>query len=357
MSAMTTRSNVTESIKAKMGAGLLKASNHPLARIAASIREYFSEFAWHDSLPPTVTVEQNFDELLTPPDHVSRSPSDTYYVDDGHVLRSHMTAHQTTLLRKGYRAFLMAGDVYRRDEIDATHYPVFHQIDGVRVFDESELPVPAGEAAIAYVMADLKHTLEGMARHLFGHCEMRWVDAYFPFTDPSLELEILFEGRWLEVLGCGVIQKKILTNAGLLNCIGWAFGMGVERLAMAVHDIPDIRLFWSQDPRFLIQFQEPGHVKFKPYSRHPGCYKDIAFWVTGAYHDNDLCAVVREVAQDLCESVTLVDAFTHPKTGKSSRCYRILYRSMERSLTNEEVDELQEHVRARIEAELPVILR
>lgn len=96
-------------------------------------------FQIFDNLPPIVTVEQNFDELLIPPDHVSRQASDTYYVDDQRVLRCHTSAHQTALLRQGQDRFLVCGDVYRRDEVDCTHYPVFHQMEGVRVLTEAEV--------------------------------------------------------------------------------------------------------------------------------------------------------------------------------------------------------------------------
>lgn len=96
-------------------------------------------FKVFDDLPPIVTVEQNFDELLIPPDHVSRQPSDTYYVDAQRVLRCHTSAHQTSLLRKGEDRFLVCGDVYRRDEVDSTHYPVFHQMEGVRILTEEEV--------------------------------------------------------------------------------------------------------------------------------------------------------------------------------------------------------------------------
>jgi phenylalanyl-tRNA synthetase alpha chain len=333
-------------------------------------------------LDPVVTTAQNFDELLTPLDHVSRKPTDTFYVSPDRVLRCHMTAHQTTLLKDGHRAFLMAGNVFRRDTIDATHYPVFHQIDGVRVFSKKDLPAKAQgspQAETEFVINDLKSELEGLAKSLFGSdAKVRWVEAYFPFTDPSFELEIMYEGQWLELLGCGMIRKAILKNCNLEeNAIGWAFGMGVERLAMAVYGIPDIRLFWSQDERFLSQFRQAAAAearseksqsplytfKFQPYSKYPHCYKDVAFWLpatsetSAPIHENDFCAVVREVAGDLCERVELVDSFTNKKTGKSSQCYRITYRSMDRTLENEEVDRIQDEVRSRIQKELKVELR
>lgn len=109
-----------------------------------------------DSLPPIVTIEQNFDELLIPPDHVSRQPSDTYYVDDRRVLRCHTSAHQTTLLRQGEQRFLVCGDVYRRDEVDSTHYPVFHQMEGVRIFTDEEVSTAADVEVFAPLHVHLK---------------------------------------------------------------------------------------------------------------------------------------------------------------------------------------------------------
>ncbi len=359
------RNNVPPSIVNKLGQNLLLSPGHPLASLKAAIAAHFGAFTCFDRLPPIVTTAQNFDDLLTPANHVSRAPTDTFYVDDGRVLRCHMTAHQTTLLREGHSAFLMAGEVYRRDAVDATHYPIFHQIDGVRVWAADELPFEARAspaATTAFVMADLRATLEGLAVAIFGRgTRSRWVEATFPFTDPSLELEVEWEGRWLEVLGCGMIRGDILSTTGRSpGSVGWAFGMGVERLAMVLHAIPDIRLFWSTDPRFGAQFAraQPGQrVLFAPYSKHPACYKDVTFWLPPAgLHENDVMAAVREVAGDLVEDVTRREEFVHPKSGRVSHCYRILYRSLDKTLTNEETDALQAGVLEKLRG-LSVALR
>merc|ERR1712194_158165 len=233
--------------------------------MGSQIQEHFEQqhprvFQFVDSLPPVVSTQQNFDDLLTPVDHVSRSANDTYYINDTHCLRTHTSAHQTELMRREAHAFLCTGDVFRRDTIDATHSPVFHQMEGVRIWPKSE-GVAVGD--------DLKHVLEGLATTLFHGAEVRWVDAYFPFTEPSIELEVYFEGEWLEVLGCGKIQPKILQGCGLDHMEGWAFGLGSERLAMVLYGIPDIRLFWSKDDRFHRQFQAGKHTKFVPYSKYP----------------------------------------------------------------------------------------
>ena len=332
---------------------------HPLCTIKKRIEEYFPDFVYADSQDPIVSTQANFDSLLIPKDHVSRSKSDTYYVDTNTCLRTHTSAHQLELLKEGHKKFLCTGDVYRRDDIDKSHYPIFHQMEGVKVFQVDGDPNVSSEV----VMEDLKDTLQGLAHHLFGPVECRWVDEYFPFTHPSLELEIWYQDDWLEVLGCGVMQPKILQDAGYdtQQYQAWAFGLGLERLAMVLFEVPDIRLFWSQDERFWSQFQDGEITKFQPYSKYPPCYKDVSFWLppkdVGSYHVNELNDLLRQVGGDLIETVELVDQFTHPKTDRESHCYRITYRSMDRSLTNQEIDTLQEQVRDKISNELNVELR
>jgi phenylalanyl-tRNA synthetase alpha chain len=221
------------------------------------------------------------------------------------LLRTHTSAHQCEIIRSGTDAFLCTGDVYRRDEIDSSHYPAFHQMEGVRLFNSSEVTNQDIEL-------DLKNLLSGLVQHLFGKdCEMRWRDDYFPFTSPSFEVEVKYQDNWLEVLGCGVIHHQVLRNSGVLlpgpdgkeiGKVGWAFGLGLERLAMVLFGIPDIRLFWTKDERFLSQFRKGNantNVKFVPYSKYPPCYKDISFWLpetnmsssNNNFHENDLFEV------------------------------------------------------------------
>ncbi|KAI3438380.1 hypothetical protein D9Q98_000812 [Chlorella vulgaris] len=354
--------NITDTIFQKIGVNLHQQPGHPIGIIKGAIHDYFDShhpttFTKFDDLAPIVAATANFDEVLVPADHVSRSPNDTYYVAPETVLRCHTSAHQAEILRQGERAFLVTGDVYRRDSIDATHYPVFHQMEGVRVFGPQDWQASGMEGA-QYAEVELKRTLEGLAQHLFGEVEMRWIDAYFPFTEPSFELEIFFKGQWLEVLGCGVMQQQILDKNLGPGQKAWAFGLGLERLAMVLFDIPDIRLFWTSDQRFLGQFKAGNMTtKFKSYSKYPPCYKDVAFWISDAFTENNLCEVVRDIAGDLAEEVKLIDDFTHPKTGRTSHCYRIAYRSMERSLTDDEVNALQEEVRSTVATKLNVELR
>ncbi|KAK9785254.1 hypothetical protein WJX73_001244 [Symbiochloris irregularis] len=355
--------NVTENIFSKIGANLHLRPDHPLCILKEAIYTYFDDVQpglWRkfDDLKPVVTTKANFDEVLVPADHVSRSPNDTYYIDTDTVLRCHTSAHQTELLRQGEAAFLVTGDVYRRDSIDQSHYPVFHQMEALRVY-KPEAWEDAGVEGTQHMVTKLKTALEGMAKHLFGDVECRWVDAYFPFTDPSFELEIYFNGEWLEVLGCGVVEQQILDKNGWSGHKAWAFGLGLERLAMIKFAINDIRLFWSSDKRFTQQFKSGDlNTQFKPYSKFPPCFKDVSFWLpSDGFTENNLCEVVRDQAGDLVESVTLVDAFTHPKTGKTSNCFRIAYRSMDRSLTDEEINGLQDGVRTSLSDKLLVELR
>ena len=168
---------------------------------------------------------------------------------------------------------------------------------------------------------------------------MRWVECTFPFTDPSIELEIFFNNNWLEVLGCGVLKDGVVEKSGKNSekLKGWAFGIGLERLAMKLFSINDIRLFWSKEKRFLSQFSDDKIATFKAYSKYPNCYKDISFYVDNEFNENDLFEMIRNIAGDLVEEVKCVDTFENKKINKISKCFRILYRSMDKNLTNSEV--------------------
>lgn len=142
------------------------------------------------------------------------------------------------------------------------------------------------------------------------------------------------------------MRNEILNKAGVYNSIGFAFGLGLERLAMILYDIPDIRLFWSQDSGFLNQFDEKElhkNYKYKPISQFPQCANDLSFWLPSdlpleAFSSNDFYDLVRNIGGDVVEQVTLYDKFTHPKTGRNSLCFRIVYRHMERTLTQKEAN-------------------
>ena len=206
---------------------------------------------------------------------------------------------------------------------------------------------------------DLKATLEGLIKYVFDDPDLqtRWRDDYFPFTEPSFELDVFYQDEWLEVLGCGVIHADVLERCGLASRRGWAFGLGLERLAMVLFAIPDIRLFWTDDERFHKQFKAGQVSTFKPYSKYPPVFKDIAFWCPESYVENDFNELARSIGGELIERVENIDTFTNPKTGKTSNCYRITYRSMDRSLTDVEINALQDSLRDEAAAALSVELR
>ena len=341
-------SNIPLSVWSRIGRNLYQNRSHPVGIVSGLIHDHFKSLhggSVFSSAPlpatPIVTIEQAFDNLLVPRNHVLRSPSDTYYVSPDTVLRPHATSHQRDVLQwlRSAKSSTSAGptgavwtcDVYRKDEVDKIHFPVFHQTDGVCVFNDS---VDESE-----VVSDLEKSLESLVRHLFESSNkkppsVRWDrTATFPFTHPSMELEIEnSHGSWVECLGCGKIRTEIDEN-------GWAFGIGIDRLAMLLFDIDDIRALWSEDVRFTDQFRDGKVVKFKPFSKYPPTTRDIAFWQQpGEELDTAkfVCQAMSLAGPLGLESIALIDEFTHPKNGKRSRCFRLTYRGIERTLTSEE---------------------
>ncbi|KAI0673001.1 phenylalanyl-tRNA synthetase [Trametes maxima] len=394
--------NITSAIIDKVGRNLYINPSHPLGILQALISSHFRDFNSMTGFSPIVTPAQNFDDLGFPADHPGRAATDSYYINRELMLRTHTSAHEVEVFARGEKRWLLSSDVYRRDEIDASHYPVFHQMEGARVFsadaygmaeleeDNARLSqhlaqsniiiedVPHSTAAnprqdahdpiLAELVAhNLKLSLNSLMLRLFGDranvgdgepLRVRWIEAYFPFTTPSYEVEVFFRGKWLEILGCGVVQQQTLDRARVPDSISWAFGLGLERIAMILFSIPDIRLFWSQDPRFLSQFSAGQISTFKPYSKYPACYKDVSFWLPDVgLHDNDFCDLVRDTAGDLVQDVALIDSFTHPKTNRSSKCYRINYCSMDRSLSNEEANAINAQVISTLKDKFGVEIR
>jgi len=196
--------------------------------------------------PDVETDEFNFERLNMPRDHPARDTQDTFYLSDELLLRTHTTVVDTRVMvgRTPPMRILTSGRCYRRDPVDATHMPVFHQVDGFMV----------GEAI---TFANVKGVLAAFAREMFGpQTKTRFQPSYFPFTEPSAELAVSFEGRWLELGGCGMFHPRVLEMAGIdpERYTAFAFGLGVDRPAMVRYGIPDIRLLWENDLRLLEQF-------------------------------------------------------------------------------------------------------
>lgn len=419
--------NITPSIIDLTDRSLHLKPNHPIGILRKLIEGKLNDgkkaYTAYDEFKPVVSVFENFDSLGFPKDHPGRSKSDTYYINKDTLLRTHTSAHELECFKNipkyNNDGFLITADVYRRDEIDKTHYPAFHQMEGARVWNrsiKSDGTYDISESAphikklktdireledilrnektnmivedntarevnpkqeymtdleVDLVSQHLKRSIEIVVSEVFHkkiesmkalkgandpsipkELKVRWITAYFPWTAPSWEIEVWWEGDWLELCGCGLVQQQVLINSGNKpdSTIAWAFGLGLDRIAMLLFEIPDIRLLWTKDERFHNQFKEGKITTFTSYSKYPGSYRDIAFWLPEKLknevqlQENDLMEIVRNIAGDLVESVKLIDDFTHPKSKKRSLCYRINYQSMDRNLTNAEVNKLQSKV-------------
>ncbi|KAH9823955.1 hypothetical protein DFH28DRAFT_944116 [Melampsora americana] len=334
-------SNVPSSIISRLNTNLPKNPAHPLGILDHLIHEQMHGFEKLEFPSAIVTPIQNFDDLGFAADHPGRRKGDSYYLNSDYMLRTHTSAHEVEAFSQGKERWLLTADVYRRDEIDASHFPVFHQIeDATKVDTENPFQACHDPVQAMTVINHLKATINRLIYGVFAgldaeqraSLQIRWIPAFFPFTSPSYEVEVMYMGKWLEILGCGLVNQLTLDKAKVPNKIGWAFGLGLERIAMILFSIPDIRLFWSQDSRFLNQFK-PGKVShFQRFSKNPPCYKDVSFWLPETFEANDIFELIRDVGGTWVEEVKLIDQFEHPTTKRTSHCYRITYRSMERSV-------------------------
>jgi phenylalanyl-tRNA synthetase alpha chain len=301
----------------------------------------------HVSVPEIVRADMSFDLFNFPPEHPARSKSDTYYVNDEFILRTHCTVMWYYYLtseqlkeRIGKNetiGVLCSGKVYRKDEIDRHHMNIFHQMDGLFIQPDSVGTI---------TQDDLKKVLGDIAKTVFGpDIKYRFNDDTFPYTHESLEMEVDKNGKWVEVLGAGLVEKSVLANLDprLENYNGWAFGFGLERLAIISMELPDIRLLWSADPRVTKQM----HLgqKFVEVSKYPPITRDISFIVDKSFEPNNYFDLIRDIGGDLVEEVELLDKYENAEkfgTEKISYTYRVVYRSSDRTLESAEVDPLQD---------------
>lgn len=301
-------------------------------------------------VPEIVRADMSFDLFDFPADHPARLKSDTYYIDSKNILRTHTTVMWNYYLAQDDVKKRMAanepvgsfsyGKVYRKDEIDRNHMNVFHQMDGwyLAPKDQTTIGIP-----------ELEKVLSDIAKAVFGpNIKYRFNPDTFPYTHPSLEMEIdKGDGKWVEVLGSGVVKGKVLENHGVDSdkWNGWAFGFGLERLAIASMELPDIRLLWSSDER--VKRQLKLGQKFKEVSKYPQITRDLSFVVSNDFLPNNYFDLIRDIGGDLVEQVELLDKYENPDKfgkGKISYTYRIIYRSIDRTLKTEEIDPIQEKI-------------
>ena len=345
--------NDTESLQMKRYMSMPDLSRTPSSPINEIIQRILAQPDFKDfdiiKSPEIVPTSITFDLYNFAPNHPARSHSDTYFIDDTNILRPHTTVmwyyylSQPEVKEKIARGqavgFFSFGKVYRKDEIDRNHMNVFHQMDGGFL-------IPKSKKIIG--IEDLQNVLADIAKAVFGpDIKYRFNKDTFPYTDPSLEMEVEIAGRWIEVLGCGIMTDTIIKNLGLdpNEWSNWAFGFGLERLAIISMDLPDIRLLWSKDERVINQLKLGN--KFIEVSKYPPIVRDISFIVPNTFVPNDYFDLVRENAPDLVEEVKLMDKYENAEkfgVEKISYAFRITYRSLDRTLVSSEIDELHKKI-------------
>lgn len=228
------------------GRGLHQGGVHPVTQTLWEIEDLFARIGFDIADGPEIEDNyHNFEALNIPESHPARAMHDTFYFDQDYLLRTHTSNVQIRYMQEHQPplAIIAPGRVYRCDS-DMTHTPMFHQVEGLLI-----------DTGITF--ADLKGLLQDFLRNFFNRdLRVRFRPSYFPFTEPSAEVDIMGANGWMEVLGCGMVHPKVLENTGVDSerYTGLAFGMGVERLTMLKYEIDDIRLFFENDIRFLNQF-------------------------------------------------------------------------------------------------------
>ncbi len=237
----------------------LRGASHPIMLMLDKIVDYFESMNFAVKMGPLVEDDfHNFEALNLSPYHPARDMQDTFYFKDNKLLRTHTSPVQIRTMesQKPPIRMICPGNVFRCD-YDLTHTPMFHQVEG--------LVVEEGKDSVSF--ANLKFILEDFLKYIFGEVKVRFRSSFFPFTEPSAEVDmscIFCKGKgcrvcshtgWLEVLGCGIVDDNVFKAVGYENVSGYAFGLGVERFAMLLFNVPDLRSFFESDLRILEQFK------------------------------------------------------------------------------------------------------
>lgn len=368
---------------------LTREKGNPVNMVLESIKNS-GYFIWFDfvTVPQVVNEYITFDLFNFPPTHVARRPSDSYFIEKDNdpeksiLLRPHTSVMWKyvinelnwleTLEKWWSLKILCSWKVYRVDDIDPTHHECFHQIDWLKITNKNNEVITQNT---------LKDVLLNIIISLFwDNIEYRFNVDTFPYTQESLEVEVMFNWKRLEVLWAWIVHPSVMERLWLDpdKYNWWAFGFGIERLAMALKKIPDIRLFWSKDPRITKQWW--NFDPYKEVSNFPPVYKDISFivpkskfikdvdeskksWDFELENEADLFAIawiVRDIWWDLVEEVKVIDIFENDKkfwNDNKSVSIKITFRSLERTLTNEEINIMYFKIRENINKELNYTLR
>jgi phenylalanyl-tRNA synthetase alpha chain len=311
---------------------------------------------------PVVTVEDNFDNLLIAADTISRSSTYTHYVDQTHVLRTHTSAHLPGILRglSGLDNWedvliLLPGLAYRRDVSDKKHVSEVHMLEMWRVVKNA--------ARRPIVKDDLLRVVKGVAATAAPGLHLRIVDSPHPYTKGGMEVNALKDNRDIEILECGLINDEILAHAGLnpQTHSGWALGMGLDRLVMTLKGIPDIRYLRSTNPRIAAQMA--NLELYQEVSHQPTITRDMSYCVPKEYVEEDMSDDIRAALgdkRDVLESVEVLSETLYAELSTRIRerlgcqpsqknvLVRITLRHLERSLTNEEANQIYKQIYSKI---------
>ena len=368
---------------------LSKIEWHPVNMVIEKIKNasFFNGFDYV-KIPEVVAEWETFDLFNFPENHVARRPSDSYFfqksedVKESILLRPHTSVMwyyhliewkwKEELEKKGEVKALSWGKVYRVDELDKTHHECFHQIDWLKIIEKSKEIINQDT---------LKNVLSSTIDAIFGdNIKYRFNEDQFPYTVDSLEVEVEYEWKWMEVLWAWVVHPTVLEKLWIDSekYNGWAFGFGLERLVMALKKVSDIRILWSSDKRITAQWWNLN--PYKEVSNLPPVYKDISFIVpkTKFVKDEkeseksgdielineadafDIAGIARDISWDLIEEVKIMDMYENDKKfgeEMKSVSIRITFRSLERTLTNEEINVAYFQIRDKLENTLKYELR
>jgi phenylalanyl-tRNA synthetase alpha chain len=312
---------------------------------------------------PVVTVKDNYDKLLISQDNISRSSTYTHYVDKDYVLRTHTTAQIPGILDELAQTtsswhdvvILLPGLAYRRDVTDKKHVGQVHMLEMWRIVKNSYIK-PINKK-------DLLSVVKGVANVAAPNWRLRIIDSPHPYTKQGIEVNAVSGDRDIEILECGLINDQILANAGLdpAQYSGWALGMGLDRLVMTLKDIPDIRYLRSTNPKIAKQMKDLS--KYHEVSKQPAILRDMSYSVPKEYVEEDINEDIREALgnqQSILESVEVLSETAYenlpPKIqnrlgiseNQKNVLVRITLRHLERTITNEEANQLYDRVYSEI---------